>query len=224
MAYPAGVLWDMDGTLVNTEPIWRLVEEELVSDLGGTFTLDSLEEMVGLSLPLGAQFMRDRMGLNASVDEIVSELDQRMRRELLTREVQWCAGALEAISFFHGAGIPMALVTSSPWAMTSAVVEKLPEGTFSGVVTGDQVGNAKPHPEPYLRGAELTSSPIEQTLIFEDSLVGLQAAVDAGGLAVAVPNQIPIPASPKYSRLSSLLALEPDVVERLGEGEILDLL
>lgn len=223
MAFPEAVLWDMDGTLVNTEPAWRKVEEQTVNALGGTFSLTAVEDLIGLSLPLCARFMQERMGVKASVPEIVDQLDKRMQRELRDNDAEWCAGALEAIEIFAGLGIPMALVTSSPYAMTSAVLEKLPQGTFAGAITGDRVENSKPHPEPYLLGAELTGADISRTLIFEDSVIGLTAAVASGGVAVAIPNQIPIPASTEYSRLSSLTQLDELVLERLGRREIVDL-
>ena len=150
---PAAVLWDMDGTLVDTEPYWMACEHELVDAFGGTWTEDDARSIIGFDLLDAAVVLRDRGGVDLEPHEIV----ERMLDGVIARvreRVPWRPGARRLLSELNELGVPCALVTMSWRRLVDAVVDELAPITFDAVVTGDDVRHGKPHPEPYLLAAE----------------------------------------------------------------------
>ena len=151
-APPAAVLWDMDGTLVDTEPYWMACEHELVAAFGGTWTDDDARSIIGFDLLDAAVVLRDRGGVDLEPQEIVERLlDGVDRPRPRARAV--AAGRAAAADELNAQGVPCALVTMSWRRLVDAVVEALAPITFQAVVTGDAVEHGKPHPEPYLLAA-----------------------------------------------------------------------
>jgi len=187
---PAAVLWDMDGTLVDTEPYWLAAEEELVGSYGGVWTHDDGLALVGSGLDHSAAVLRGR-GVDLSEPEIIGWLTDRVQSSI-EHEVPWRPGALELLRSVRDAGIPTALVTMSISRMARHVAAMLPFDGFDLVLAGDEVAHSKPHPEPYLHAArELGVSPIDCVAI-EDSVTGLAAAVASGAVAIGVPLHSPL--------------------------------
>ena len=113
------------------------------------------------------------------------------------RAVPWCPGARELLVALHEAEVPLALVTMSYARFVAPILQQLPPETFSVIVTGDQVANGKPHPEPYLTAAAALGVPPAECVAIEDSLTGLGAAVASGAAAIGVPHQLELdPAAP----------------------------
>src|SRR5699024_2783195 len=102
-------------------------------------------------------------------------------------------GALELLADLRAAGIPCALVTMSYRRLAEAVVSACEPGTFAALITGDEVSHGKPHPEPYVAGADALGVAPEECVALEDSLPGLQSALAAGTLAVGIPHIVPLP-------------------------------
>ncbi len=143
---PAAVLWDMDGTLVDTEPAWFAAEGDLVRSYGGSWTRRQAEELVGSSLATTGRVMR-AAGVPLTDEEIVERLlDEVVERT--SRDVPWRPGARELLARLRQAGVPCALVTSSYARLADPVVAALPPGSFQAVVTGDVVGAGSPTPSP----------------------------------------------------------------------------
>jgi HAD superfamily hydrolase (TIGR01509 family) len=206
---PAAVLFDMDGTLVDTEPYWFEAEHEVVGRHGDRWDDDKARSLVGLDLRESARRMQDLGGVRLAVDDIVEELlDGVLRR--VRRRIPWRPGARELLAELTAAGVPCALVTMSWRRFAGAVVDALPPGSFAAVVTGDEVRHGKPHPEPYLHAAELLGVEPHRCVAIEDSPHGLRSAVAAGCRTIAVPNVVPIPKSDRYRRVSTLTKLRPD--------------
>ena len=152
-APPAAVLWDMDGTLVDTEPYWMAGEHELVAAFGGTWTDDDARSIIGFDLLDAAAELRDRGGVDLEPEEIVERLlDGVVAR--VREHVPWRPGARRLLTELNALGVPCALVTMSWARLVDAVVEALAPITFQAVVTGDEVEHGKPHPQPYLLAAE----------------------------------------------------------------------
>jgi HAD superfamily hydrolase (TIGR01509 family) len=194
---PAAVLWDMDGTLVDTEPYWIEAEHEVVAEHGGVWTEDDAHALVGNPLLVSAEYLRTRGGVDLPAEEIVELLIDRVVDDV-RRRVPWRPGVRELLEEMAGQGIPCALVTMSYARLARAVTDQLPPGTFAAIVTGDEVRHGKPHPEPYLTAAARLGVRPEECLAIEDSPTGAASAAAAGTAVVAVPCVVPVPPGPGH--------------------------
>jgi len=191
MPAPVAVLWDMDGTLVDTEPYWIEVEAELVAAHGGTWTHADAMNLVGNDLLDSGRYIREVGGVDLEPAEIVEILLDGVI-EHISREVPWRPGAVALLADLNSAGIPCALVTMSYRRFVKPVLDALPAGTFQVVITGDAVQQGKPHPEPYLKAAALLGVKPADTLAIEDSNTGARSAESAGCTVLVVPNHVPV--------------------------------
>jgi HAD superfamily hydrolase (TIGR01509 family) len=181
----------MDGTLVDTEPYWIETEFELAKKYGGTWSREHALNLVGNDLIESGRYIREHMGIDVEPSQIVEELlDGVVAR--VERQVPWQPGAVELLAELLAQDVPCALVTMSYKRFVAPILEQLPEGTFSEVVTGDTVTFGKPHPEPYLKAAALLGVPPEDCLAIEDSNTGARSAVAAGCTVLVVPNHVPV--------------------------------
>ncbi|GLI28919.1 haloacid dehalogenase [Agromyces rhizosphaerae] len=202
-ALPAAVLWDMDGTLVDTEPYWIRAETALVESYGGTWTHEDGLQLVGSGLWDSARILQ-RYGVDLPADRIVHGLTDEVRALLATEGVPWQPGARELLQAVRERGIRTALVTMSIRSMADDVVAAMGFEAFDAVVSGDEVEHPKPHPDPYLRGAELLEVPIGRCLAIEDSPTGLASAMGAGAVTLGVPHILPLDDAPADARWASL--------------------
>lgn len=189
---PAAVLFDMDGTLVDSEPYWMAEEHALVEDYGGTWTDEHAHQLVGQALLWSADYIRANSPVTLDREEIVDRLLAGVIRRF-REHVPWRPGAQELLAATRDLGIPRALVTMSYSSFADELVTALPEGTFDAVVTGDTVTHGKPHPEPYLTGARLLGHDPADCLAIEDSNTGLTSALAAGCPTIGVPLMVEIP-------------------------------
>ncbi|MGP9528032.1 HAD family hydrolase [Glutamicibacter sp. AOP5-A2-18] len=204
---PQAVLWDMDGTLIDTEPYWIAAEEELVTAHGGQWSEEQGLSLVGSALPNSARVLQEA-GVKLDVRQIIDLLSAQVIAGL-KREIPWRPGARELLTACNQAGIPQALVTMSERSIVNELLEQLPKDTFLTSVTGEEVSKGKPNPEPYLRGLELLGEALDQSLDaekcigFEDSVPGIASASAAGLHAVLIPNAID-PGDGNWRRVDSL--------------------
>lgn len=202
----AAVLWDMDGTLVDTEPYWTVAELDLAERYGGTWSVEQSLEVVGFDLLVAAGHMRERMGIEPAPEQIVEELLDSVI-EQVERSVPWRPGSRELLASLHEAGTPCALVTMSYTRFVKPILEVLPAGTFAAVVTGDTVDRGKPHPEPYLAAARELDVLASECLAIEDSDTGATSAAAAGCTVLCAPLHVPVPAGPGRVFTESLVGL-----------------
>lgn len=189
---PAAVLWDMDGTLVDTEPYWLAAETVLAQAHGATWSYEQSLDLVGRQLHTSAAMLREATGIPGSDGEIAEALVGGVREEILRHGAPWQPGAHELLMQLRGAGITCALVTMSYAELAQAVLDTLPPGTFTTVVTGDEVDRGKPDPEAYLTAASRLGVAISECVALEDSPVGITAAQSSGAATIAVPHLLDI--------------------------------
>jgi beta-phosphoglucomutase-like phosphatase (HAD superfamily) len=204
------VLWDMDGTLVDTEPYWFAAETELLADVGRPWTLAQAESLIGNALPDTARILQAE-GVDLGVREIIDRLVESVVRQV-REAVPWRPGARELLVELSAAGVPCALVTMSEGPLAHEVLRRLPDGAFRIRVTGDMDVLGKPAPDPYLLAARLLAEDLglgsafamERVVAIEDSVPGVTSALAAGAVTVGVPNQVPLPDLPGLIAWDSL--------------------
>jgi HAD superfamily hydrolase (TIGR01509 family) len=183
---PAAVLWDMDGTLVDTEPYWMETEWALAERHGGAWSTEHALNLVGKALLDSGVYIRRHMGIDLSPEQIVDELLDGVV-ERVRREVPWRPGGRELLRDLRASGVPCALVTMSWMRFVEPILEHLPPDTFGAVVTGDRVELGKPHPEPYLRAAAELGVDPKRCAVVGDIGADVEAAQAAGARGVLVP-------------------------------------
>jgi beta-phosphoglucomutase-like phosphatase (HAD superfamily) len=179
-ATPAAVLWDMDGTLVDTEPYWVESEFEIIEEHGGTWSHEHAMNLVGNDLLVSGHYIHQHSGIDLEPAVIVEELLDRVV-ERVRREVPWRPGAVELLHDLREHGVRCALVTMSYRRFVAPILEGLPPDMFEVVVTGDSVSQGKPHPEPYAKAVAI-----------EDSNTGARSAEAAGCTVLVVQNHVPV--------------------------------
>lgn len=217
---PVAVLWDMDGTLIDTEPCWMAAERLLVREHGGTWSQEDAEAVVGLPLTEGAAALQA-----AGVDLPVPEIVERMLDHViatLADHADWQPGALELLVALRDAGVPCGLVTMSYRRLAEAVLGSAPAGAFAVLVTGDEVTHGKPHPEPYLRAAAELGVDVTACVAIEDSPPGIGSALAAGARTLGVQHIVPVTPRPGLSRVGSLAGVTLADLARLRAGDVID--
>jgi HAD superfamily hydrolase (TIGR01509 family) len=210
------VLWDMDGTLVDTEPLWIASEHELAEQHGASWSEELALGLVGWNLLDSGRFIRDHMGLDMSPEQVVEQMLDRVV-DGVRGGVEFRPGVLDLLAEQRRAGVPAALVTMSYRRLAEAVVAALPAGTFAAVVVGDEVSNGKPHPEPYLTASALVGADPSRCVAIEDSLTGATSAQAAGCHVLAVPHHVPVPSAPGRTLAPTLQGLRlADLASMLG--------
>lgn len=199
----AAVLWDMDGTLVDTEPLWLRAQQAMLERYRLTMTPALHHSLIGSGL-WDAAVRFQQFGVPLSADDIVAEQVAGVLSGIQADGVIWRPGARELLSSLQAAQIPCALVTMSTRLLADAVIARLPAGSFAAVVAGDEVQHEKPHPDPYIRGARALSVDIFNCLALEDSPTGLRSATAAGAVAIGIPNLLDLDAAPAHARVASL--------------------
>jgi HAD superfamily hydrolase (TIGR01509 family) len=190
------VLWDMDGTLVDTEPYWIATEFAMAEKYGATWSQAHALELVGSDLIDSGRYIQKVMGLALSPEEIVEELLDGVVTKV-EQDVPWRPGAVELLASLQEADVRCGLVTMSYQRFVAPILAQLPPETFRVVVSGDQVEFGKPHPEPYLTAAAALGVPAERCLAIEDSNTGAKSAEQAGCLVLVVENHVPVLEGPR---------------------------
>ena len=206
-------LWDFDGTLADTEPIWIAAEYELIPKLGGEWNDEHAHQLVGNSLLDSGAYIarvigRDDLDPAWIVDQLLSQVIQYCR----TQPIPWRPGARELLESLRTAGVPCALVSASYRELLDVIIDRLPEGTFVTSVAGDEVRLGKPDPEPYLLACERLGVRPQDCVVFEDSPPGVASAGAAGGTVVVIESFLDVPQAPNQVRVRSLEDLTVDAV------------
>ena len=212
------VLWDMDGTLVDTEPIWWRAEIDTLNRLGGRWTVEDCKSLVGSDLAASAEVWMNRLPAGVITrDKLVAEVHGEVIRGLKAG-VTFQPGALDLLAALRTAGVPCALVSASYRSMVDAVLSHCPPDAFGVTVAGDEVGRGKPHPEPYLTAARLLGADPARSVVLEDSPPGAASGNASGAVVVAIPQHVPMPAAPRRVVASSLARVSVGDLRRLVDS------
>lgn len=215
---PAAVLWDMDGTLIDSEKLWDIPLYEWAERAGGHLSTELRESMVGSNMARTAHILLDVVGRPVdavAVAEVSAWIRTRMA-DVFAGDLLWRPGALDALRTVRSSGTPAALVTSTERQLTEAALNTIGAEFFDVTVCGDEVdGLNKPHPEPYLRAARLLGVDPARCVAVEDSPTGTASAAAAGCTVLVVPCDVSVAAGERRILRDSLVGLSIDQLSQL---------
>jgi HAD superfamily hydrolase (TIGR01509 family) len=205
----AAVLFDMDGLLIDSEPLWLQVETAVMARLGAEWTEADQAHLIGGSLSRSVRYMLSRATRPAPPKAVAEWLMSGIAERVRDHGVPVQPGARELLAEVAAAGLPHALVTSSERRFMDEVLASTGL-RFDALVCADDVTLTKPDPEPYLLAAKLVGVPPGDCFALEDSPNGVASAQAAGCRVIAVPSLAPIEAAPGRVVVRSLLELRAD--------------
>ncbi len=206
---PAAVLWDMDGTLIDSEPLWGIALQEVAHELGGAMSDDARTFLIGRDLPTSVDVLLAEVGRPPTPELVAHTAELLLVRTapLFVAGAPWRPGAQAALGTVRDAGLPTALVTNTVRRIAEMALDGIGRGFFDVVVCGDDVAAGKPAPDPYLRAAELLGVAVTDCVAVEDSPDGALSADRAGAAVLVVPSEVPVPTGPRRVHRADLVGL-----------------
>jgi HAD superfamily hydrolase (TIGR01509 family) len=198
------VLFDMDGTLVDTDEHWHAAEAETFAYYGVAWTPDDHAALLGVPVVPATAYMLEKLGDGLTFEEVSTRMMNNLIARLHANDIAWRPGARELLAQLHGAGIATALVTASKMPLVEGVFHDVHALGFDVVVTGDDVPVTKPDPAPYLLALRRLGVTASQAVACEDSKTGVQAARAAGLTVIAIPHLVPLDAEPGVIEVAGL--------------------
>ncbi len=207
------VLWDMDGLMVDSEPLWTVAEVELAQSLGGTWDDEVKARIVGTRLDVAVPTILGHFGVAATPDRVAdtaARLLARMVELFRADDLPLLPGVQPLLAALADERVPMALVSSSYRVLVDAVLAG-GVGPFAVTIAGDEVERGKPAPDPYLLAAERLGVDVTRCVVLEDSPSGVVSGEAAGCAVVAVPSVAGVHLEPHSRRLvvTTLTGLTP---------------
>ncbi len=206
------VLCDMDGTLVDTEPYWEAAKLGLAAHHGVPFTTDDTDALVGRSMMVTVQAMRDA-GVPLEEADVLAALVEDVAARVHDH-IPWLPGAQEFLVRMADEGIPLALVTQA-WEPVARQIVEASNGALQVLVSGADVTHPKPHPEPYELAAQRLGVDVRQCVAIEDSPAGVESAERAGAPVLVLPGIHPVPPGPNRHTIASLDEVDRSFLEQI---------
>lgn len=202
------VLWDFDGTLVDTEPAWQRAEHAFMAKHGARWTHEEAVSLTGAPWRRVAGAMRDSaaaQGVHIELDDwsIYQALFLAVVEHTNAGEIPWAPGSQQLLQECADAGLELAVASSSPPELLNAVLDRV-NVSIGVIVDGQSVSKGKPDPESYLTAAERIGVPIEQCIVLEDSMPGVASGRASGAPVVALQTTTKHEAAPGMMVLDSL--------------------
>jgi HAD superfamily hydrolase (TIGR01509 family) len=211
------VLFDMDGTLVDSEKLWDISLAALYEELGGQLTPQVRASLVGGSAEDTIRTVYSDLGLE--LDALAMAESIRWLHDytavLFDGGLPWCDGAQDLLEALAAEGTPVALVTNTQRELTDRALNSIGHQYFSATVCGDEVPRGKPAPDAYLRAAALLYLSPDLCLAIEDSVTGTVAAEGAGCPVLVVPNDVAVPIGPRRRHVNSLAGVDVAELRRV---------
>ena len=214
------VVFDLDGVLIDSEPVWEQVRRQVVAENGGHWAADAQRGLMGMSTGEWARYLSEDLGVGLPPDRIAALVIERMAARY-TERLPLMPGAVEAVRRL-ATRWPLGLASSSPPSLIETVLDAASlRSSFAVAMSTEQVPHGKPAPDIYLAVADQLGHRPERCAAVEDSSNGLRSAAAAGLHVIAIPH-------PKYPPdpdalekaglvLTSLTELTPDTVAALEE-------
>jgi len=181
------VIFDMDGVLSDTEPIYLKIEEDIVGRYGKTLTSELIEKIKGSSLLNTMRILTKELGISEEPKKLAIEEEKAFRNYIINNSIPTIPCAKEIVETTKSLGYRIALATSTAEDNAMVILSKIGfKNHFEIIVTGDKVGKTKPAPDIYLKCAKDMEVEPKLCLAIEDSLNGCQAAKAAGMKVIAV--------------------------------------
>ena len=199
----SAILFDMDGTLIDAEPLWLTAEIEVMAEVGCHWDEQDQINCLGGPAERTERYMQERSQNIKPYGYFINRLHEVMRARI-TNELDLIPNALSLLKECKDAGIKTALVTASSRDLMTIVLKRFPPGTFDVVVSGDDVEKSKPDPAPYLLAAKQLSVDILKCLVLEDSLTGVQSGLSSGAKVIGIPHLVQMSEHPNLRVISSL--------------------
>jgi HAD superfamily hydrolase (TIGR01509 family) len=207
----------MDGTLLDSEKVWDVALGDTAAWLGGELSANARRRMVGSSMGRSVAILHADLDVDADPESSAAYLTERTA-ELFRTALAWKPGARELLVTLGEAAVPVALVTSTRRHLTDIALETLGRQFFAATVCGDEVRRPKPHPDPYLRAAELLAVAPAECIAIEDSPIGIASAEAAGCVVLAVPSEVELAPAPNRHLRTSLEGLSVAELAALLSG------
>jgi HAD superfamily hydrolase (TIGR01509 family) len=199
----SAILFDMDGTLIDSEPLWLKAEIEVMAEVGCHWDEQDQINCLGGPAERTERYMQERSKNIKPYGYFINRLHEVMK-ERITNELDLIPNALELLKECKKAGIKIALVTASSRDLMTIVLKRFPQGTFDVVVSGDDVEKSKPDPAPYLLAAKQLSVDISKCVVIEDSLTGVESGLASGAQVIGIPHLVQMKENPSLRIISSL--------------------
>ena len=205
----SAILFDMDGTLIDSEPLWLEAEIEIMEELGCNWDQQDQINCLGGPIDKTENYMQDRSNNIKPFGYFTEKLDDVMEKKLSTK-LNLIPNALEIINDCKRSELKIALVTASSGRLMSAVLKRFPVGIFDTTVSYDDVKRSKPDPEPYLLASKTLGVDITNCVVIEDSLTGVQSGLNAGAQVIGIPHLVKMPSNPNLRVVESLSEINMD--------------
>ena len=202
-------MFDMDGTLIDSEPLWLEAEIEIMEELGCNWDQQDQINCLGGPIDKTENYMQDRSNNIKPFGYFTKKLDDVMEQKLSTK-LNLIPNALEIINECKIFEIKIALVTASSGRLMRAVLKRFPVGIFDTTVSYDDVKRSKPDPEPYSLAAKTLGVDITNCVVLEDSLTGVQSGLSAGAQVIGIPHLVKMPNNPNLRVVESLSEINMD--------------
>ena len=209
------VVFDMDGVLIDSEPVWERVRRKFVADRGGQWPEDAQDRMMGMSTAEWSTYLSEDFGLKLAPREVADQVVAAMEEEYRTH-LPLLPGAVDAVRALS-ARWPLAVASSAPKSLIDAVLDAAAlRPAFAAAVSSEEVDRGKPAPDVYLEAAARLGVAPALCVGVEDSSNGLRSAAAAGLVVIAVPRPEYPPAAEALDLarlvLDSLTELTPDTI------------
>ena len=199
----SAVFFDMDGLLVDSEPLWLISETQMMAEYGYQWLESDQAACLGGPLDRVGNYMSGLIGGKRDGHSLMTEIIDRMV-EKFKGDLPFMPGAIALINDLRDHGVPLTLVSASPRSLVDAALSNFEENPFVRSISSGDVKVSKPDPEGYLLAATSGGHEISNSLILEDSLTGVTAAKASGAWVLAVPHLVPIEKSGRVDVTDSL--------------------
>jgi HAD superfamily hydrolase (TIGR01509 family) len=218
------VLFDMDGTLVQTEEFWGEAMFELATRLGGRMSDEARARTVGTSMRTSMRVLHADLGVSRSERQLLADARwvEERTADLLSDGSPWCPGAPELLREVRAAGLACALVTTTPRRIADIVLRSiradLGSDPFDVTVCGDEVPARKPDPAPYRQAMAALRVRAAECVVVEDSDVGIAAGLASGAAVLGVPSLQSVAAAPGLTLRAGLVGVDVALLAELVTG------